>query len=109
MTKLGLTLNEAKTSLKDARTERFDFLGYAFGPHCYERNGNRYLGASPPRKACKRVKTKINDMLAPGNVKPWPAVRDQLNRLLRGWSAYFCHGTRGRRLSRPSIIMSATT
>jgi hypothetical protein len=26
---LGLTLNEAKTSVKDARTERFDFLGYS--------------------------------------------------------------------------------
>src|SRR5947207_1071813 len=34
MTRLGLTLNEAKTSLKDARQERFDFLGYSFGPHC---------------------------------------------------------------------------
>src|ERR1700730_5591085 len=33
MTKLGLTLNEAKTSLKDARKESFDFLGYSFGPH----------------------------------------------------------------------------
>jgi hypothetical protein len=29
MTRLGLTLNEAKTSLKNARQERFDFLGYA--------------------------------------------------------------------------------
>lgn len=29
MTKLGLTLNEAKTSLRDARKERFDFLGYS--------------------------------------------------------------------------------
>ena len=29
MTKLGLTLNEAKTSLRDARSERFDFLGYS--------------------------------------------------------------------------------
>jgi RNA-directed DNA polymerase len=28
MTKLGLTLNEAKTSVKNAQTERFDFLGY---------------------------------------------------------------------------------
>jgi len=93
MTKLGLTLNEAKTSLKDARTERFDFLGYAFGPHCYKRNGNLYLGASPSKKSVMRVKLKINDVLASGNVKPWPAVRDQLNRLLRGWSAYFCHGS----------------
>ena len=33
MTRLGLTLNEEKTSLKNARQERFDFLGYSFGPH----------------------------------------------------------------------------
>ena len=39
MTKLGLTLNEAKTSLKDARKERFDFLGYSFGPHWFKKNG----------------------------------------------------------------------
>ena len=32
MTKLGLTLNEAKTSVKDARREGFDFLGYTLGP-----------------------------------------------------------------------------
>jgi RNA-directed DNA polymerase len=96
MTKLGLTLNGAKTSVKDARTERFDFLGYTFGPHCYQRNGNRYLGASPSAKSVKRVKLKVNEVLVPGNMKPWTEVRDQLNRLLRGWSAYFCYGTRGR-------------
>jgi RNA-directed DNA polymerase len=28
MTKLGLTINESKTSLKDARREHFTFLGY---------------------------------------------------------------------------------
>src|SRR5258705_700101 len=39
MTRLGLTLNEAKTSLKNARQERFDFLGYSFGPHLYKANG----------------------------------------------------------------------
>ena len=41
MMKLGLTLNAVKTSVRDARTERFNFLGYAFGPHCYQRNGKR--------------------------------------------------------------------
>ena len=96
MAKLGLTLNEVKTSVKDARTERFDFLGYSFGPHCYQRNGKRYLGASPSEKSVKRMKTKINDVLVPGNVQPWPDVCNQLNRLLRGWSAYFSHGTRSR-------------
>ena len=47
MARLGLTLNEAKTSVRDARTERFDFLGYTFGPHCYRKDGHWYLGASP--------------------------------------------------------------
>jgi RNA-directed DNA polymerase len=32
MTKLGLTMNEAKTTVRNARQERFDFLGYSFGP-----------------------------------------------------------------------------
>src|SRR5689334_9011081 len=86
MTKLGLTLNEVKTSVKDARTERFDFLRYTFGPHCYQRNGKRYLGASPSEKSVKRIKQKINDVSVPGNLRPWAEVRDRLNRLLRGWS-----------------------
>jgi RNA-directed DNA polymerase len=32
MTKLGLTLNEAKTLVKSARQESFDFLGCTLGP-----------------------------------------------------------------------------
>jgi RNA-directed DNA polymerase len=94
MTKLGLTLNEAKTSLKDARTERFDFLGYTFGPHRYRKDGHWYLGASPSKKSVQRIKTKIGDLLVRGNKEPWPVVCTQLNRLLRGWSAYFGYGTR---------------
>jgi RNA-directed DNA polymerase len=35
MAKLGLVLNETKTAIRDARRERFDFLGYSFGPHHY--------------------------------------------------------------------------
>jgi len=96
MTRLGLTINEAKTSVKDARTERFDFLGYTFGPHRHKKTGFQYLGASPSEKSVKRIKTKISDILVPGNMKPWTDVRDQLNRLLSGWSAYFSHGTRAK-------------
>ncbi|MFD1975358.1 group II intron reverse transcriptase/maturase [Mesorhizobium kowhaii] len=94
MTKLGLTLNEAKTSLKDARTEPFDFLGYTFGPHRYRKDGHWYLGASPSKKSVQRIKTKIGDHLVNGNKEPWPVVCTQLNRLLRGWSGYFGYGTR---------------
>ena len=94
MTKLGLTLNEAKTSLKNARQESFDFLGYTLGPQRYRKDGHWYLGASPSNKSVQRIKTKIGDMLIPGNKGAWPTVRDRLNRLLVGWSAYFGYGTR---------------
>jgi RNA-directed DNA polymerase len=33
MSRIGLTLNEAKTNIRQANAERFDFLGYTFGPH----------------------------------------------------------------------------
>ena len=95
MTKLGLTLNEAKTSLRDARQERFTFLGYSFGPHYpYRGNGQWYWGASPSTKSVQRLKAKVRELLVPGNTDPWQDVRDTLNRSLRGWSNYFCHGTR---------------
>src|ERR1700716_1307376 len=96
MTRLGLTLNEEKTSLKDARKERFEFLGYSLGPHHYWKNGQRYLGASPSKKSVQRVKTKVGEILVPGNKAPWLQVRNRLNSLLSGWSAYFSYGTRVR-------------
>jgi hypothetical protein len=40
--RMGVTLNEAKTCIKPARQESFDFLGYTFGPHCYKKNGHWY-------------------------------------------------------------------
>jgi RNA-directed DNA polymerase len=46
MSRLGLKLNETKTCLRNACKERFDFLGYSFGPHYFPKNGQRYLGAS---------------------------------------------------------------
>jgi RNA-directed DNA polymerase len=94
MTKLRLSINEAKTSLKNARQERFDFLGYSFGPHYYKANGQRYLGASPSKKSVQRLKAKVGDLLVPGNNDPWVEVRDALNSLLLGWSNYFSYGTR---------------
>jgi len=92
MTKLGLSLNEGKTSVKNARREPFDFLGYSLGPRHLPNGGRWYLGASPSKKSVQRIKTKVSALLTPGNKGAWPEVRKRLNRLLGGWSAYFSYG-----------------
>jgi RNA-directed DNA polymerase len=94
MNRLGL--NEAKTSVRNARHERFDFLGYSFGPHHFPRDGRWYLGASPSKKSVQRIKDKVGEILGPGNQAPWAEVCAQLNGLLRGWRLYFDHGSRQR-------------
>src|SRR5216684_2252808 len=94
MTRIGLTLNEAKTGIKQARTKQFDFLGYTFGPQRLRKNGLEYLGASPSKKSVSRLRQKVGDLLERYNMAPWSDVRDRLNRILRGWSNYFGYGTR---------------
>jgi RNA-directed DNA polymerase len=93
MTKIGLCLNETKTSLKNAREESFDFLGYTLGPSYFWRNGHRYTAASPSKKSVQRIKRKISDLLKPSNTAPWPEVQARLDSLLKGWQAYFNYGS----------------
>jgi RNA-directed DNA polymerase len=93
MTRLGLTLNRTKTRLCDAQAERFDFLGYSFGPHCFRQTGRRFIGASPSTKSVQRLKDKVGEILVPGNMGRWEEVRDTLNRRLRGWGGYFSPGS----------------
>jgi len=93
LTRLGLTLNEQKTSIRNAREERFGFLGYTFGPHFSRRTGREYIGCSPSKKSVNRIKEKVGEHLTPGNTAPWEEVRDRLNQKLRGWKAYFGYGS----------------
>ena len=71
----------------------FDFLGYTLGPRHFPNGGRWYLGAGPSKKSVQRIKTKVSDLLTPGNKSAWPEVQAQLNRLLGGWAAYFAHGS----------------
>jgi RNA-directed DNA polymerase len=63
MTRLGLSLNRGKTCLRDARAERFDFLDYSFGPHCFRQTGRWFTGASPSKESVQRLKEKVGAIL----------------------------------------------
>jgi RNA-directed DNA polymerase len=91
--RLGLTLNETKTSVRNARRERFDFLGYTFGPHFSARTGREYLGYSPSKKSVKRIRDNVSEHLRRGNPAPWDEVLERLNQQLRGWKQYFGLGS----------------
>jgi RNA-directed DNA polymerase len=96
LTRLGLTLNERKTSIRNARKERFDFLGYTFGPHFSKRVKREYIGCSPSKKSVNQIKQSVGEHLKPRNVAPWEEVRDRLNQKLRGWKEYFGLGSPGK-------------
>src|SRR5258707_5652637 len=66
MERLGLMLNDAKTSLKNARRERFDFLGYSFGPYCYKGNGQWCLSAGESKNSVQRLNAKVANPLTAG-------------------------------------------
>lgn len=93
MGKIGLTINEKKTSIRDATKETFDFLGYTFGRAFNKRVGRWYMAARPSKKSVGRLRESIRAILHPGNMAPMDVVVRELNALVRGWRAYFSYGT----------------
>src|SRR5713101_7682050 len=96
MSRIGLILNEQKTSIRDARREEFNFLGYTFGTRHWVKNGQRYMAARPSKKSIQRLTAGVYDLLQRREKGPWPEVCDQLNAKLRGWRNFFSYGSIGR-------------
>jgi RNA-directed DNA polymerase len=90
---MKLTLNEAKTSIRNAKAECFSFLGYQLGPMKNRRTGRTYLGAQPSKKAMETIRKKVSQTLRRGRNERWEEIRDELNRILRGWANYFAYGS----------------
>lgn len=93
MSKLRLTVNETKTRLCRVPEETFEFLGYTIGRCWSARTGKSYIGTRPSAKSIARIKRAIRDQTDRRWL--WTGVSDRvewLNRILLGWSNYFCLG-----------------
>jgi len=94
MTKLKLTVHEAKTRLCRGPDEPFDFLSYTIG-RCYApQTGWAYIGVRPSDRSLQRLKAKLRAQT--DRRWGWRDVDEtvaRLNRLLGGWGNYFCLGT----------------
>jgi RNA-directed DNA polymerase len=90
--RLGLSLNETKTRVVDARKEPFDFLGFSFHLRCSRKSGRRYPHVEPSKRSVQRIKDRTKQLTHRRRTPvPMPQVIGELNRTLRGWANYFHH------------------
>ena len=93
MSKLKLTVNEAKTRVCSLPEEKFDFLGYTFG-RCYStRTGRTYLGTVPSKKRVQRICRAVSEETERRTTQlDSKTLVGRLNRMMIGWANYFCLG-----------------
>jgi hypothetical protein len=100
---LGLHLHPDKTRIVELTKGRqgFDFLG--FHHHrvaSWRRRGRYYLQRWPADRAMNAIRAKIReatDRRFVGHGLAW--IVGNLNRVLRGWGAYFRHGNSARKFA----------
>jgi len=89
---MGLRLSEEKTLITHI-DEGLDFLGWHLQRHRKRGTNRSYVYTYPSRKAVKAVMAKVKAQCRKtGTDLPLDALLIQLNRMLRGWCAYFRPG-----------------
>ncbi|MGI5490369.1 group II intron reverse transcriptase/maturase [Microtetraspora malaysiensis] len=89
---MGLRLSEEKTLITHV-DDGLDFLGWHIQRHRKRGTDRSYIYTYPSRKAVKAAMTKVRKWCRELDTnQPLDALLLQLNRLLRGWCAYFRPG-----------------
>jgi RNA-directed DNA polymerase len=93
MSRLKVTVNQAKTHVCQLPQETFDFLGYTFGRCHSPQTGRSYIGTKPAKKRINRICQAIGQVTDGCRTsQDTGEVVMQLNRMMTGWANYFCLG-----------------
>jgi len=88
--RLDLRLNDKKTRIVNAYKESFDFLGFSFCLRKSSKSGKLYPHVEPSRRSVQRIKDRMKAMTDRKRTPiPLPALVEEVNMSLRGWSGYF--------------------
>jgi group II intron reverse transcriptase/maturase len=98
--RLKLKLHPGKTRVVDLGQDGFDFLGFHFHKRPSRRTGRLVPYAWPSQKAMKSVREKIRQHTERTRLRvELTELVGGLNRLIRGWRAYFSIGNSTKKLS----------
>lgn len=92
--RMGLTINESKTRLVEAKQEAFHFLGFTMSYDKDTKGRNiRYWNVTPSKKSEQKIRDKVKEYLKSHGHSNVYTVTNDLNAILRGWLNYFdIHG-----------------
>jgi RNA-directed DNA polymerase len=91
LTTMGLRLSPEKT-LTTHIDEGLDFLGWRIQRHRKRGTGKHYVYVYPAKKALTAIMAKIKAACRQNINHPLVVLLHRLNRMLRGWTAYFKYG-----------------
>ncbi|MGW6606177.1 group II intron reverse transcriptase/maturase [Streptomyces sp. NPDC055036] len=88
---MGLRLSPEKTLITHI-DEGLNFLGWRIQRHQKRGTGKQYVYVYPAKKALAAVMAKVKTICRRNTNLTLADLLHQLNRMLRGWTAYFKHG-----------------
>jgi RNA-directed DNA polymerase len=98
--RLKLTLHPQKTRVVDLGREGFDFLGFHFQKRPSRRTSRLVPYAWPSQKAMKTVRERIRQQTERTRLRvELGELVGALNRIIRGWRAYFSIGNSTKQLA----------
>ena len=89
LSRMELSLNEAKSKEVNAKESNFEFLGFKIS---YDRSlygSKKYWNIQPSEKSQQKIRTKIKEKLRKIGHYPPEEVTGELNDIIRGWLNYY--------------------